>query len=613
MRTDVLTMIGQQYGIAVLDLVVFGLHLRARRTRRAVDHYLWALTWLFMGLTHAAFGTIVWLADEPGTLIARTQALGLATTFVILATFVTTVLGAYAYLIHPVTARLVLAMVLGTVALTVGLSFIGADEAAHDRVRFSFALGMGALTTITGGVLCFVPGRATRRRASRWFGTTLLGYAIPLALYALLIGRGVGFTTGDDLDLYILVGHLDFTFTALLALNLAQIALARAHAAAAAHLVVEQRLAEAERLEGVGRLAAGVAHDFNNLLTVIRGNASFLAEQLPSGSSDHELIDEIQHAADRGTAMTQQLLAYSRRRPLEPLVLDVNELVVGFLPIVRRLVTEDIAVRWEPSPEPVHVRADRSRLEQLLLNLAGNARDAMPSGGELSLRVSRHGDRVELVVEDTGAGMSEDVARRATEPFFTTKPGGSGVGLGLATCVGIVTQAGGTLAIETEPGAGTTVTVTLPADAGKPSRQPIPSEPLSGLAGTRSGVVLVVEDERSVREVTARSLRGAGHHVIETANAEEALEVVAARGDVAVIVTDVVMPTVSGYDLARRAWERDPGLPVVFLSGYATEMVVPANQAVSGPSVFRQKPCPPDELVALVASLIRTSSTEATV
>jgi len=233
---------------------------------------------------------------------------------------------------------------------------------------------------------------------------------------------------------------------------------------------LEQRLAQAERLESIGRLAGGVAHDFNNLLTVVTGNASLLALELPLDSPHRAWVAEIEQAADRGASLTRHLLAFSRKQPVEPRVFELNGLVTGLLPIIRRLVGESVSVSWRPAGVDCHVKADPHQIEQVVINLTTNARDAMPSGGQLLIATDRDAGAVRLVVDDTGLGMSEEVRQRAFEPFFTTNPGGTGAGLGLATSYGIIHQVAGTVTLASEVGRGTTATVSLPEVAGPPSR-----------------------------------------------------------------------------------------------------------------------------------------------
>ncbi|MGE0555788.1 MAG: ATP-binding protein [Gemmatimonadales bacterium] len=363
----------------------------------------------------------------------------------------------------------------------------------------------------------------------------------------------------------------------------------------------ETRRGMAERLETVGRLAGGIAHDFNNLLTVVQGNANLLAERLAPSSPEREMAIEIDQAATRGAHLTQHLLAFARRRPVAPRAFDLRQLVSDLLPILRRLVGETVTVDWVPPATGCGVLADPHQMEQVVVNLCANAHDAMPSGGVLRIRVDRVDKWVRLLVTDTGVGMTDDTRRRAFEPFFTTKDISGGAGLGLATCYGIVEQAGGTIALESEPGRGTRAIVSLPAievwpEDPRPPAEPAAPEPASGL-------VLLVEDEPAVRSIAARALVRAGFSVVQAPDGLEAAEWLEADGAASCVVTDVVMPRLSGDRLARRIWSRTPGLPVLFTCGYShefhPELVSPAHRAA-----FLRKPYQPDELVRAVARLL---------
>ncbi|MDX2059116.1 MAG: ATP-binding protein [Gemmatimonadales bacterium] len=361
---------------------------------------------------------------------------------------------------------------------------------------------------------------------------------------------------------------------------------------------LERRLAQAERLETVGRLAGGVAHDFNNLLTVVRGNAALLTDRLAGRMPESAWTDEIGQAAIRGANLTRHLLAFARRQPVEPRVFDLGVLVSDLLPILRRLVGESIDLDWSPPSEPALVRADPHQLEQVVVNLCANARDAMPGGGPVSLRVRRDRGDVVLVVRDAGVGMTEATRARAFEPFFTTKPPSLGAGLGLATCYGIVEQAGGAIALDSNPGSGTTVTVRLPVAAGPVVEASAPPPP-ARLRG--QGTVLVVEDEPAVRAVAARSLRAAGFDVVEASDGIDAAERLAGIAPIGV-VTDLVMPRRSGDALARQVWTTQPHLPILFTSGYSQEFR-PDSIGPTHRWSFLQKPYEPEALIRAAVSL----------
>jgi PAS domain S-box-containing protein len=363
---------------------------------------------------------------------------------------------------------------------------------------------------------------------------------------------------------------------------------------------LEERLAEAERLEAIGRLAGGVAHDFNNLLTVISGYVSMLLER---DGEEGEELREIAHAAEQASSLTRQLLAFSRRQVLHPSVLDLNEIVSGMQPILQRLIGDDVSVAVRLGERLAPVEADRAQLERVLLNLAANARDAMPSGGRLTIEtanvdldeeyVTTHGDgtpgaNVMLAVSDTGVGMSEEVQRHLFEPFFTTKEAGGGTGLGLATVFGVVKQSGGSIYVYSEVGKGSTLKIYLPAAAaGAASDSPAPAEPV-GADGSET--IMVVEDDASVRELVRLMLEARGYAVLTVEDAEEAARVCRERpGEVDLLLTDVVMPEVGGRDLAERLAELSPSMRILFMSGYSDEAVY-GHGEISPNAAFIEKP-----------------------
>jgi len=365
---------------------------------------------------------------------------------------------------------------------------------------------------------------------------------------------------------------------------------------------LERRLAQAQRLESVGQLAGGVAHDFNNLLSVILTCVGFAQRELDPSSPVREDIDEIGRAADRAAALTRQLLMFSRREVVKPEVLDVGTLVRDLERLLNRTLSEQIALRIAIGPDIPPILADRSQLEQVLVNLAVNARDAMPAGGTLSIGVCAAGAGVRVTVADTGVGMSAEVRDHAFEPFFTTKGAAEGTGLGLATVHGIITEAGGTVELDSEPGAGTTVTIFLPAAEGEVDRHEDAPAPADRVAAAAR--VIVVEDQDPVRRQAVRLLRAHGYEVFEAAGAEEAL---ADWPAVDVLVTDVVMPGMTGQELALVARERTPGLRVVFMSGH-TEDVIVRNGAREGALAFVQKPFTRDSLLQAVEDAVSAPS-----
>jgi two-component system cell cycle sensor histidine kinase/response regulator CckA len=347
---------------------------------------------------------------------------------------------------------------------------------------------------------------------------------------------------------------------------------------------LEHRLAQAQRLESVGQLAGGVAHDFNNLLSVILTCVGFAMRELPADHPVRDDVEEIGRAADRAAALTRQLLMFSRREVVKPEVLDVGSLLGDLERLLNRTLSERIALRITVGPGLVPVLADRAQLEQVLINLAVNARDAMPDGGTLAIAVGGVHGGVRITVVDDGGGMPEEVRERAFEPFFTTKDPGQGTGLGLATVHGIVTDSGGTVDIESAPGRGTNVTIFLPGC----SEPVLPAEPPAeppDIAPTPASI-LVVEDQEPVRRQACRILQAHGYEVTDAGAAEEAL---ADWRPVDVLVTDVVMPGMTGQELAQIALERNPDLRVVYMSGH-TEDVLVRNGARARNLAFIQKP-----------------------
>jgi two-component system, cell cycle sensor histidine kinase and response regulator CckA len=368
-------------------------------------------------------------------------------------------------------------------------------------------------------------------------------------------------------------------------------------------VALEARLARAERLETVGQLAGGIAHDFNNLLAVIASYAGFLRETVEPGSQAAEDVEQILAASQAANELTRRLLLFSRRRSGNPEMVDLTAVVADTEQLLQRALGEPIELRTRVEPDLWPVRADRAQLEQVLMNLAINARDAMPEGGFLTIEAvnlaAADGDAVRLTVTDTGTGMPEEVADRAFEPFFSTKPAAEGRGLGLATVYGIVRGAGGTVELRSEPGLGTTVTVQLPA-----SREPMPvtepDEAAQPAAGTGERVLLV-EDNEAVRILTERILTDSGYAVI---GAPDGIAATAAYDDeVDVLLTDVVMPGISGQELADQLRERRPGLPVVFVSGYTEDHVV-EDARRAGATAFVEKPFSAEDLLRAVRAVL---------
>jgi two-component system cell cycle sensor histidine kinase/response regulator CckA len=356
---------------------------------------------------------------------------------------------------------------------------------------------------------------------------------------------------------------------------------------------LEDQLRHAQKMEVVGKLAGGVAHEFNNLLAIIHNYARFAADEAAPGSAVRDDLDEVLKASDRARHLVRQLLTFSRKEQTSPVVLDLNRVVSETEKLLRRTLGEDVVLRSELDDDLPPTVVDRGQFEQVLMNLAINARDAMPGGGRLSIRTSRQSDAAQtyacLEVVDTGKGMTKDVADRAFEPFFTTKPAGHGTGLGLATVYGIVERAGGSIVVSSEPGHGTTFRIMLPAVDDEVTGS-APEEPLRATEGGGHETVLVVEDEDGVRELTRRMLSANGYVVLTAASAPEAIEMLERSGArIDLLLTDVVMPGMSGKDLAERLKAARPGLRTIFMSGYAGDIVASRGALEEG-DAFLEKP-----------------------
>jgi two-component system, cell cycle sensor histidine kinase and response regulator CckA len=377
----------------------------------------------------------------------------------------------------------------------------------------------------------------------------------------------------------------------------------------------DERSLQSQKLEALGRLAGGVAHDFNNLLTVILGYADLLCSH---GSDEHarEVGGEIQKAGERAAALTRQLLAFSRKQVLQPIVLDLNELVKNLDTMLRRLIGEDVVLTHSLHPRAVWVKADPGQLEQVLTNLVINARDAMPKGGRLLLSTgedaaSRPGavskDRrgyATLTVNDTGQGMDENVQRLLFEPFFTTKEIGKGTGLGLATVHGIVHQSGGRIEVESEPGRGSTFRVYLPLTEPALNSPPPTAEKEVEAPKNAKETILLVEDEEALRHLARRTLQSQGYNILEACDGVAALVICQRHLPfIDMVLTDVVMPNLSGVDLVQRLKLVRPRLKVLYMSGYTDSTVV--RHGVEETEVnYLQKPFTPDLLRRRVRELL---------
>ena len=384
----------------------------------------------------------------------------------------------------------------------------------------------------------------------------------------------------------------------------------------------EERLRRAQRMEAVGRLAGGVAHEVNNMMTIILGFGDLLARSPELPEPLQRDVDEIRKAAARAGKITQQLLAFSRQQVLQPTDLRVSTVVDELVPVLRLLLPANIRVEVAASPVEAVVRADRAQLEQVLINLAFNARDAMPEGGTIRIATETRylsegagqrligvpfppGEYALLSVIDTGHGMDQETAEQAFEPFFTTKPMGLGTGLGLATVYGIVKQSGGYVWVESTPGEGTTVTVGLPL-AGRIARPDAHPDVAPTIEEEFGGTVLIVEDEDGVRELAGRMLEARGYEVVEARNAREALAAMGSDGSaVDLVLTDVVVPDLSVGEMARRIHQDRRDIPILYMSGYAREEVL-QRKLIGEEEPFLQKPFTGDELAEGVGRLLRS-------
>jgi len=380
----------------------------------------------------------------------------------------------------------------------------------------------------------------------------------------------------------------------------------------------EDQLRQAQKMEAVGRLAGGIAHDFNNLLMVMNWHSEMLLRKLDAGSPFRRHPLEIKQAGDRAAALTHQLLAFSRRQVLAPQVLDLNDCVTTVHTMLARLIGEHIQVAACLDPDLHKVRADRGQIEQVIMNLMVNARDAMPDGGLLTLRTGNMhveallfssfagiepGDYVMLAVSDTGHGMSAETQAHIFEPFFTTKELGKGTGLGLASVYGIVRQSGGCIEVRSELGQGSTFTVYLPRTRLpvelNPGTAPPPPEDLAG----RGETILLVEDDPAVRLLMREALQEAGYQVLEAANGLEALALAERHaGAIQLLLTDLVMPLMSGRELASRAARQQPGMKILYMSGYTDDMLT-SNRPDDDLPIL-SKPVAPDLLLRRLRDLL---------
>jgi PAS domain S-box-containing protein len=364
---------------------------------------------------------------------------------------------------------------------------------------------------------------------------------------------------------------------------------------------LEEQFIEAQKMEAIGQLAAGVAHDFNNLLGVIVGYADILESELRPDSPLKPFAEEIRYAADRAAGLTRQLLVISRRHKADPGVLDLNDVVKDLDKMLRRFVGAHIDFTMVHGADLGCIRADTGYMGQLLMNLVVNARDAMPSGGSLTIETGNVSDRVVLRVSDTGTGMTADVKAHLFEPFFTTKPMGQGTGLGLATCHTIVQQSDGHIEVRSEVGVGTTFTMSFPRVEAPATPSADSTGPLHAPFGTET--VMVVEDEPALRDLTRDVLQSQGYEVLTASNGMDGLRVAGAHkgSPIRLVITDVIMPLMGGAAMANSLRMVDPDLKVLFTSGYPDETLELGGKFASGVG-FLPKPFS----VARLCSKVRT-------
>ena len=376
---------------------------------------------------------------------------------------------------------------------------------------------------------------------------------------------------------------------------------------------LEEQLRQAQKMEAIGHLAGGVAHDFNNLLTTILGYADLLKEEIAGREQAQSDLEEVSGAARSAAALTEQLLAFSGKQLLRPEILSVNTLIDGMRSLLSRVLGEDVTLVTRLGAGIPQIDADPVRLQQVLLNLAANARDAMPQGGKLVIETSSQahgvgasprtappaGDDVVMKVSDTGCGMDHETQARMFEAFFTTKDRATRTGLGLATVYGIVTQTGGRILCESAPGAGTTFSIVLPAARTEEAVSTARVEDAGGGAGT----ILVVEDQEAVRRLTRRILEKRGYHVLDAGEPEAALRM-ALEGGIDLVLTDVVMPGMSGLELAARIHSRVPGMRVMFMSGFTGHSALDETAGAA----FIRKPFTPEGLALKVQEVLDQSA-----
>jgi two-component system cell cycle sensor histidine kinase/response regulator CckA len=486
---------------------------------------------------------------------------------------------------------------------------VGWPEESIGQARFPMSLATQAGYTLLTGEAVVVEELEREKRFPASVG--LKGLGVVSSLSAVIPGEDANFgVLGVHSDRRREYSEDDIRFLEAVA-NLIALAIRRARASHALRSR-EEELRQAQKMEAVGRLAGGIAHDFNNLLTAISGYTNLLIRSLDPAHPGRDDAEEIRRMAEQAASLTRQILAFSRRQVMRPEVIDLNRVIRDTESMLRRLIGEDVDLSTHLAGDLEPVRADPGQIEQVLLNLVVNSRDAMPRGGSLSIATcnepgaSGAEPRVRLEVTDTGAGMDAETQARAFDPFFTTKDRFKGTGLGLSTVYGIVQQSGGSIALQSRPALGTTVEIVLPAAAGRPAALRVPAVAPAPVRGSET--VLLAEDEPTVRRLLNRILDESGYRVIEASNGAEALERAEAHeGTLHLVITDVIMPEMGGTELVERMKHVHPEAKVLYVSGYADEAlgqrgVVPGNEA------FLAKPFTPEALARKVREILDAPS-----
>lgn len=385
------------------------------------------------------------------------------------------------------------------------------------------------------------------------------------------------------------------------------------------HELTSEQLRQSQKMEAIGQLAGGIAHDFNNLLNVIIGYGSLIERSPASEPNLQELARHITDAAETAASLTRQLLAFSRKQVLQPEVLEVDKVVHAVGNLLRRLIGEDITLKIKAAADVGCIRVDRGQFEQVIINLAVNARDAMPLGGTLTIEterispepnvggenVSNTAEYVAVRVRDTGKGMEPELQQHIFEPFFTTKEQGKGTGLGLATVYGIVTQSNGTITVQSTPGSGSTFTILLPREEQMPAA--VIQNQSEALQQAGFGTVLVVEDQADLRGLLRYILQAQGYTVFEAGSGSEAIEIAERRRDIDLLITDIVMPGMRGWELGQKLSSFHPTMKVLYISGH-TDTDLINDGAILGDGILLEKPFRPELLFGKVQQMLKPKS-----